>query len=138
MMNNIFIENNPFSLLNLLPVLPFTVREVAHPGSLSRHLGRAFRVQNCSSKGLLVLAKVCVEADSEVWLHVSFSRRDRIPDWSDTTFVKNTFIGEDKEAYVKLPKQEEYVNFHPYCLHLWSCLSKPNYLPDFRPMEGII
>ena len=34
-------------------------------------------------------------------------------------FVKNLFWGEDETVVQFHPPKSEYVNNHPYCLHLW-------------------
>jgi hypothetical protein len=54
------------------------------------------------------------------WLHLSVSRSNRLPSWEDMKFVKDAFIGRDHEAIQVLPKDEDFVNLHPFCLHLWS------------------
>jgi hypothetical protein len=54
-----------------------------------------------------------------------------MPSWEDCRLVKDTFIGRDRRALQILPPASEYVNIHPYCLHLWSCLDGAG-LPDFR------
>lgn len=59
--------------------------------------------------------------DNGIWfLHISCSFKNKLPSWKDLKEVKNTFIGEERVAYQVLPKQSEYVNLMPYCLHLWS------------------
>jgi len=86
-------------------------------------------------KGLRVVASVATY-DGQEWLHVSFSRPNRIPDYNDIQLVKNNFIGEDRKAIMVWPEKEHYVNQHPYCLHLWQ--SEVNPLPVFDvEMNGI-
>lgn len=79
---------------------------------------------------LRVLETISREADGRVWHHVSVSRRDRCPTWAEVADVKNTFCGADREAYVVLPPAARYVNLHPTCLHLWSCLDGAGAAPD--------
>lgn len=71
------------------------------------------------------------------WIHVSVSRRSRLPSWMDLKAVKNMFIGPDRRAIQILPAQKEYVNFCKYCLHLWACVEEDG-LPDFTMGKGII
>ena len=71
----------------------------------------------------------------ERWLHVSVSRRNKLPSWDDLRLVKDTFLP-DWTAYQILPPKEEHVNIHPYCLHLWVCLDR-QVTPDFRTMGQI-
>ncbi len=33
--------------------------------------------------------------------------------------VKDAFFGEDSEAFHVLPKKDDYINLHPFCMHLW-------------------
>jgi hypothetical protein len=80
---------------------------------------------------LAVICSAREEADGKRWMHVSCSRPSRMPDWEDLRLVKDTFIGRDRKAIQVLPAQSEYVNLHPYCLHLWSCMDGDT-LPDFR------
>ena len=53
------------------------------------------------------------------WLHVSVSRRSRLPSYDDLKKIKRDFIGDDRAAYQAFPKASEHVNLHEFCLHLW-------------------
>lgn len=67
------------------------------------------------------------------WDHVSVSlidnrrgharladRVERCPTWGEMCFVKNLFF-ESSECVIQFhPAESEYVNAHPYCLHLWK------------------
>ena len=56
------------------------------------------------------------------WEHVSVSAPGRCPTWEEMSWVKETFW-EPEDAVMQLhPPQSEYVNWHPYCLHLWRPL----------------
>jgi hypothetical protein len=82
--------------------------------------------------------KVCLEAefiDDKLWLHASFSRRDRDPNYFGMTRVKETFIGANRKAIMVLPKREEHYSFSKHCLHLYSPLDGDP-LPDFRAEDG--
>lgn len=82
-----------------------------------------------NGSGLQVIASVEEQDDGKEWLHVSFSRRDRMPDYKDMTLVKRFFIGDDKKAIMVLPDKAHHVNIYEYCLHLMYC---PNDgLPEF-------
>lgn len=78
-----------------------------------------------------------IEIDERHWIHVSVSRRSRLPSWGDLKAVKNIFIGPERKALQVLPAQSDYVNHHPYCLHLWHCLDGDP-VPDFRLGAGMI
>jgi hypothetical protein len=69
--------------------------------------------------------------DNRWWRHVSCSLNNQIPSWKDLREVKDVFIGKDKKAFQIFPPEKEYVNIHPYVLHLWCPLGHDP-LPDFR------
>lgn len=85
---------------------------------------------------MTVLAAVSIELDMKLWLHVSLSRRDRIPSYQDLCFVKKWWIGEDGTAIQVFPPASQHVSDHPNCLHLWSPL-EGSPLPDFRKFGTI-
>lgn len=70
--------------------------------------------------GMAVILSEDTMQDGKKYLHVSCSFKDRLPTWDDLKEVKNIFIGDEKVAYQVLPRQSEYINLMPYCLHLWS------------------
>jgi hypothetical protein len=80
--------------------------------------GQAFR----RIDGQMVVLMTEDDINGTTWLHVSVSRRDRYPTWDEILFVKNTFIGRDLEAVQILPREEDYVNVHQNCFHLWHRL----------------
>ncbi len=84
-----------------------------------------------SDDGVRVLVSGCVEGDGKRWLHVSLSRPNRLPTWRDLRTVKDIFVGRERLAVQVLPPQRDYYNFHPYVLHLWSCIDGDP-VPDFR------
>ena len=86
--------------------------------------------------GLMVIASCGEYQDEKEWLHISFSRKSRIPSYKDMQRVKRDFIGEDKKAVFVLPEKENYVNIHKNCLHLFY--SKENPLPEFSNRSGSI
>lgn len=53
------------------------------------------------------------------WEHVSVSYRKRTPTWAEMCKVKDMFWNEDETVVQYHPKKSDYVNIHPYCLHLW-------------------
>lgn len=60
--------------------------------------------------------------DGSNWEHVSASCPKGTPSWAEMTFVKRLFW-EDEECVMQLhPPQSQYVNMHPYVLHLWRPL----------------
>lgn len=56
------------------------------------------------------------------WEHVSVSvsARRRTPNWDEMCFVKDLFWRPDECVVQFHPPRSEYVNCHPFCLHLWK------------------
>lgn len=65
-------------------------------------------------KGLFVIF-----AAGEGWEHVSVSRRGRCPSWEDMQYIKRKFWPADACVIQYHVLEEEHINAHPYCLHLW-------------------
>ncbi len=63
------------------------------------------------------------------WEHVSISRPNAIPTWTDMARVKNLFWRDDETVLQFHPKASEYVNDHPNCLHLWKKTGVDHELP---------
>lgn len=93
-----------------------------------------------ASDGLLVLISIELDVFSgrgtNDWLHASFSRKDRIPTYSDMRRVKGAVFGPNRMAVQVFPKQSDHYSLHQYCLHLWGCLTDEHYLPDFLSHKG--
>lgn len=53
-------------------------------------------------------------------LHVSISRRSRHPSWHEITLIKQAFYGPERDAMMVLPRDEDWVNLHEVCFHLWE------------------
>lgn len=78
-----------------------------------------------------VLKIIANEADpgSEGWEHVSVSLAHRTPTWMEMAMVKELFW-EDEEVVVQYhPARSQYVNYHPYTLHLFRHASIPFPVP---------
>jgi len=57
------------------------------------------------------------------WEHVSVSMKNRCPTWEEMCAIKDLFW-KDSECVVQYhPPKSEYVNNHPFCLHLWKKIS---------------
>ena len=60
-----------------------------------------------------------IASDGMGWEHVSVSRKDRCPTWDEMCQVKALFW-EPQDCVIQFhPSASEYVNLHPFCLHLW-------------------
>ena len=86
--------------------------------------------------GLFIIASAAEYDDGREWLHVSVSRKSRVPSYDDLTRIKRDFIGDDKKAVLVLPEKKNHVNIHDYCLHLFYSAENP--LPEFSAGLGTI
>lgn len=75
-------------------------------------------------------------ADETGWEHVSVSTPRRTPNWQEMSFVKDLFWNEDECVIQFHPPKSEYVNNHPYCLHMWRPTRESIPLPP-RILVGI-
>jgi hypothetical protein len=65
------------------------------------------------------------------WEHVSVSPSDlkRPPGWDVMCKIKDMFF-EDDEVVIQIhPAKKDYINNHPYCLHLWRSTEAIQPLP---------
>lgn len=53
------------------------------------------------------------------WEHVSVSFAHRCPTWAEMERIKRLFFREDETAMQLHVPQDEHINCHPHCLHLW-------------------
>ena len=77
----------------------------------------AFRVRLKGGQTFNVIA-----SDGAGWEHVSVSRSDRCPTWGEMCQVRNMFWAPDAWVIQYHPAATDYVNEHPYCLHMWRPL----------------
>lgn len=75
----------------------------------------------------VVLRCIAYNGESDGWEHVSVSipGKKRTPNWNEMCLVKNAFWPEEDTVVQYHPAKEDYVNMHPFCLHL------------FRPVDGV-
>jgi hypothetical protein len=80
----------------------------------------AFQVAAPSGIMLRIIASDGTHPDAEFWEHVSVSlEARRCPNWPEMCFVKDLFW-EDHETVIQFhPAKADYVNHHPFTLHLW-------------------
>ncbi|XZW19012.1 DUF7694 domain-containing protein [Acinetobacter baumannii] len=75
-----------------------------------------------------VKTKKCVftviASDQGGWEHVSVSLPTRCPTWEEMCFIKSLFWGADDCVIQYHPSEKDYVNNHPYCLHLWRPINQ--------------
>lgn len=61
----------------------------------------------------------CIVSDGQSWEHVSVSLGHRTPTWAEMCFIKSVFWDPEDCVIQYHPPESQYVNHHPYCLHLW-------------------
>lgn len=63
------------------------------------------------------------------WEHVSVSCRKRTPNWKEMCFVKELFWDEEDTVMQLHPPKSQWINNHPFCLHLWRPMQESIPLP---------
>ena len=52
-------------------------------------------------------------------ISITLDGKKRIPTWEEMKAIKDIFFNDEEECYQVFPKKSEYVNLHPYCMHIW-------------------
>ena len=55
-----------------------------------------------------------------VWEHVSVSCDGRTPTWHEMCYIKGLFWHPDDCVVEFHPSRKNYVNYHPFVLHMWK------------------
>jgi hypothetical protein len=74
--------------------------------------------------------------DKAEWLHTSCAYGNTLPSWEDLGMVKRIFVGPNMQSIMVFPPAREYVNIHPYVLHLYTRLdgdSCPHFAKPIGP-----
>lgn len=75
--------------------------------------------------GFIRITRSCPDTAAVVWSngggwdHVSVSFYNRCPKWEEMCKVKELFFLPEECCVEYHPAESEYVNLHPYCLHIW-------------------
>jgi hypothetical protein len=77
-----------------------------------------------------------IASDQMGWEHVSVSLPHRCPTWNEMCFIKDLFWGPDDVVVQIHPAHINYVNNHPYCLHLWRRCGRNDYCD--LPPSGMV
>jgi hypothetical protein len=70
-----------------------------------------------------------IASDGDGWDHVSVSRVNRAPNWSEMEFIKRKFFKDGETAMQLHVPVDQHINCHPHCLHLWRSQTQPIPLP---------
>ena len=60
------------------------------------------------------------EGNSVKRWHMSISHNSRYPTWDEIKQARYALLPRDRGFAMLLPPQDEYVNVHPNCFHLWE------------------
>jgi hypothetical protein len=87
----------------------------------------AFQIRDNNGTSYYILSST-----GEGWEHVSVSlvTKKRCPSWEEMCFVKDLFWEKGETVVQYHPAEEDYVNCHPYTLHLWKPLKAELPKPD--------
>jgi len=99
-------------------------RDKRHSSSADGHNGLFF-IPGYKPKETLKV--IC--SDGGGWDHVSVSLKTRCPTWPEMCMVKDLFFDPNETVVQFHPSIEEYVNNHPFCLHLWRSQTDRHELP---------
>lgn len=105
---------------------PYRVRDGVMGSTDDYGLTGAFMIPMQSGKWATVVA-----SDGLGWEHVSVSLPNRCPNWEEMCIIKSLFWDPEEAVMQIHPKDSEYVNNHPYCLHLW----RPSWGVQTPPLE---
>lgn len=65
----------------------------------------------------------CIASSGGGWEHISISpcnrKRQTCPTWDEMCAIKDLFFEPEETVVQYHPPKSDYVNMHPYCLHLW-------------------
>lgn len=61
--------------------------------------------------------------------HCSVSIPTRCPSWEQMCAIKDAFWNDDEVCMQLHPAKKDYVNNHPYCLHIWKPINEKIPLP---------
>lgn len=77
-----------------------------------------------------------IVSNGQGWDHVSVTLHrknganiERCPSFEEMQMIKEKIFTEEEVVFQLHPREEDYINTHPYCLHLW----KPNNCSMFVP-----
>jgi hypothetical protein len=79
----------------------------------------AFIVPGPCGMDLRIIASPGDANEGIPWEHVSVSLRNRCPNWQEMCWVKDQFWGAEETVMQLHPPRSQWINNHPYCLHLW-------------------
>lgn len=58
------------------------------------------------------------------WEHLSVSTKDRCPTWEEMSYFKDIFWKPEECCVQYFPRESQYVNNCPTCLHIWRPIGR--------------
>lgn len=106
----------------LRPIIGYDVRKMA--ASIMNDATRAGILESAgwqhAPSRLLVTATIDNTPRWGPLVHVAMSHPDADPPWVEIKLIRDAFFPADLDAAMILPRQEDYVNVHSHCFHLWQ------------------
>ncbi len=91
---------------------------------------RAAPSRGLSTRDAAAVPLKVIASDGAGWEHVSVSLPNRCPTWPEMAYIKALFWDATDCVVQYHPPESEYVNNHPFCLHLWRSTQHAFPLPD--------
>lgn len=114
----------------------YRIRVGAYASDNSDGMTGAFHIQkqykNGATSDLQVVSSGSVTDSTDEWdqwEHVSISLPKRCPNWEEMCFIKDMFWEEEETVIQFHPPKSQYVNRHPFTLHLWKNKKQEIQLP---------
>lgn len=75
-----------------------------------------------------------VASSGNGWDHVSVSRANRCPNWTELEHVRRLFFRDNETVMQLHVPPKDHISLHPNCLHLW----RPQQVEIPRPPEWMV
>lgn len=72
------------------------------------------------------------------WEHLSVSTPSKCPTWEQMCRMKDIFWSEEETCIQYHPAKSQYVDNHPYCLHIWKPIESDNFTVEYGEEENIL
>jgi len=72
-----------------------------------------------------------IASNEDGWEHVSVSLPKRCPNWREMCYIKGLFWDEGDRVVQYHPPKENYINCHPFCLHMWRPIGVEIPMPPY-------
>lgn len=103
---------------NLTELENYRVRDMERKLGVNGDSGNGYFKVYINGRSFFVVA-----SNGGRWEHISVSlcnqKRKACPTWEEMCEIKDMFFEAEERVVQYHPPKSEYVNMHPYCLHLW-------------------